>query len=96
MSDVKPFLSATNLENNCLLCKCGIKNEKSQCLTDKGWEKFKDNAKKWKDICIPSSDSVYNFIHIHDEVSNSNRAFGKVHKNCRATFSTKIEIYLKR
>ena len=81
-------------ETTCLLCHVIIKrNEKSQSLGSQGWKTFTALAKEWRDINIDVSDSRFFFKQVYDRVKDSENQFGKVHKNCRIEFSTKLAEY---
>ena len=81
-------------ENKCLLCLSIIKrNEKFQCLGNQGWKTFTDLAKEWRDINIDVNDSRFFFRKVYDGVKDAENPFGKVHKNCRIDFSTKLAAY---
>ena len=81
-------------ETTCLLCHVVIKrNEKSQSLGSQGWKTFTALAKEWRDINIDVNDSRFFFRQVYDRVKDSENPFGKVHKNCRIEFSTKLAAY---
>ena len=97
MSSSEPFLyPETKQTNLCLLCCNNIgKKERSQCLSHDGWPRFKELAFTWSNIIIPFDVAKYYFTELYSKVNDGDEAYGRVHKNCRITFRTKSNDYLK-
>ena len=96
MAEPCPFLSVED-ENNKLLCNRGLlKKGKSQILSIKGWENFKEISKTWMNVNIPIDDQYHNLTLVYEEVKNAEKPFGRVHTKCRTLFSTKRDIYADR
>ena len=88
---LNPETKQTNL---CLLCCNNIgKKERSQCLSHDGWPRFKELAFTWSNIVIPFDDY---FTELYSKVNDADEAYGRVHKNCRITFRTKSNDYVKK
>ena len=98
MSSSEPFLNPETKQTNlCLLCCNNFgKKERSQCLSHDGWPRFKELAFTWSNVAIPVDDAKYYFTELYSKVNDANEAYGRVHKNCRITFRTKSNDYVKK